>query len=143
PGITERAFVLPPASQIGPITPEQRKQLIESSVVAGVYEKVVDRESAYEKLTQRATAGSTPNSQPSAPTGAPLPTPTVPGQPADAGGGILGGLGDVLFGKTGPRGGYHEGVVTSMARSAARTLGSAAAREIARGVLGSLLGRKR
>jgi hypothetical protein len=46
--------VLPPGSQIGPITPEQRKALIQGSLVAGVYEKVVDRESAYEKLKGRA-----------------------------------------------------------------------------------------
>lgn len=54
PSITERAFVLPPRSQIGPITPEQRQQLISSSLVFGQYEKEVDRESAYEKLKVRA-----------------------------------------------------------------------------------------
>lgn len=54
PSVTERAFVLPPRSQIGPITPEQRKQLISTSLVFGEYEKVVDRESAYEKLKVRA-----------------------------------------------------------------------------------------
>jgi len=48
PGITERVYVLPPGSQIGPITPEQRQALIRNSLVAGVYEKAVDRESAYE-----------------------------------------------------------------------------------------------
>ena len=53
PSVTERLFVLPPGSQIGPITPEQRKDLIANSIVAGVYEKTVDRESAYEKLTGR------------------------------------------------------------------------------------------
>src|SRR4051812_8640140 len=54
PSITERVFVIPPGSQIGPITPEQRKALIANSPVAGVYEKTVDRESAYEKLKGRA-----------------------------------------------------------------------------------------
>lgn len=53
PGIVERAFILPPHSQIGPITPEQRRALIASSLVAGYYEKLVDRESAYEVLTKR------------------------------------------------------------------------------------------
>ena len=52
--MTERVFVIPPGSQIGPITPEQRKALIAGSLVAGVYEKAVDRESAYEKLKGRA-----------------------------------------------------------------------------------------
>ena len=54
PGMVERAMVCPPHSQIGPITPEQRQQLIRTSVVAGVYEKTVDRESAYERLKGRA-----------------------------------------------------------------------------------------
>ena len=54
PGIVERALVCPPRSQIGPITPEQRRQIIHNSLVAGVYEKVVDRESAYEWLRDRA-----------------------------------------------------------------------------------------
>lgn len=56
PCITERVFVLPPGSQIGPITAAQRKTLMEQSLVAGVYEQQVDRESAYEKLTGRAAA---------------------------------------------------------------------------------------
>ena len=54
PGIVERALICPPHSQIGPITPEQRKQLMQTSVVAGVYENAVDRESAYEILKSRA-----------------------------------------------------------------------------------------
>src|SRR5271167_2579330 len=54
PGIVERALVCPPHSQIGPITPDERRQLIQSSVVAGVYENAVDRESAYERLKGRA-----------------------------------------------------------------------------------------
>src|ERR1700712_2266019 len=57
PSVTERVFVIPPGSQIGPITPAQRAALIQGSLVAGVYEKTVDRESAYEKLKGRAAAG--------------------------------------------------------------------------------------
>ncbi len=131
PTVTERAFVLPPASQIGPITPDERRRLIESSIVAGQYEKAVDRESAFEKLKARAG------------TGQPLPGAAPTGgaaAPAQQGGGILGGLSDILFGSTGPRGGRREGMVDSMAKSAARTVGSAVAREMVRGVLGSLLG---
>ncbi|HEY9239268.1 MAG TPA: helicase HerA-like domain-containing protein, partial [Burkholderiaceae bacterium] len=56
PSVTQRVFVIPPGSQIGPITPEQRKALIAGSLVAGVYEKAVDRESAYESLKGRAAA---------------------------------------------------------------------------------------
>ncbi|CAN5784408.1 DUF853 domain-containing protein [soil metagenome] len=153
PCITERAFVLPPGSQIGPITPEQRKALIANSLVAGVYEKVVDRESAFEKLKGRAVASA--DAAKDSPTGGGvrgngsgsrgLPTGTAglpqSGQPDS--GGMFGGLSDVLFGTTGPRGGKHEGMVETLARSAVRTMGSAAGREIIRGVLGSLLGGKR
>jgi DNA helicase HerA-like ATPase len=56
PSVTERVFVYPPGSQIGPITPQQRQALIAGSLVAGVYEKAQDRESAYEKLLARTQA---------------------------------------------------------------------------------------
>jgi hypothetical protein len=56
PGVVERAFVLPPHGQIGPIRPEQRRGLIASSLVYGVYEKLEDRESAYEILKGKAVA---------------------------------------------------------------------------------------
>jgi DNA helicase HerA-like ATPase len=54
PQVVERAKIVPPRSQVGPITPEQRKQIINSSAIGGHYEKAVDRESAYEKLQARA-----------------------------------------------------------------------------------------
>jgi DNA helicase HerA-like ATPase len=53
PGIVQRAFMLPPSSQIGPVTPDIRKQIIQSSAIYGRYEKAIDRESAYEKLQGR------------------------------------------------------------------------------------------
>jgi DNA helicase HerA-like ATPase len=62
PTVVERAYVLPPASRIGPITAEERQAVISASPVAGVYEKTVDRESAYEKLKGRAAASSVPAS---------------------------------------------------------------------------------
>ena len=132
PAITERAWVLAPGSQIGPITPEQRAQLVKDSIVAGVYEKTVDRDSAFEMLKARAERAAPPA------TGAPAKS--GPAEPAPAGGGIMGGLGDILFGSTGPRGGRREGMVEAMSKSAARSVGSSIAREITRGVLGSLLG---
>ncbi|WP_395699375.1 helicase HerA-like domain-containing protein [Aquabacterium sp.] len=152
PSVTERVFVLPPGSQIGPITPEQRQALRSSSLVAGVYEKVIDRESAYEKLKGRAAASApAPQSAPlppqqQAPGGTMLPpqanVPTAgpAPAPAPAGPGMLDGLKSVLFGSTGPRGGRHEGLAESAARSAMRSIGSSVGREIIRGVLGSLLG---
>ena len=133
PSVTERVYVLPPGSQIGPITPAQRQALMQSSLVAGAYEKTVDRESAYEKLQGRANAGAV--SATSAPNGG------AAGKTES--GGIMGGLNDVLFGSTGPRGGKHDGLAQSMARSAVRTMGSSVGREIIRGVLGSLFGGRR
>ncbi|MBA2676212.1 helicase HerA-like domain-containing protein [Ramlibacter sp.] len=148
PTPTERAYVLPPGSRLGPITPEQRKALMADSLVAGVYEKAVDRESAYEKLKGRVEASAAPaQGSPSDGGGAPAAAGTTPSSTSDAGGiagSIAGGIGSILFGSTGPRGGKHEGLVESMARSAVRTIGSSVGREIVRGVLGGLLGgRKR
>jgi hypothetical protein len=53
PSMVDRAFVVPPVSHLGPITPEQRAQLISSSLVAGQYEQAVDRESAFEILQKK------------------------------------------------------------------------------------------
>ena len=133
PSVTERVYVLPPGSQIGPITPEQRSALLQNSLVAGVYEKTVDRESAHEMLQARVQAG--------ADAAQTLPGGGAAGQ--NDSGGIMGGLKDVLFGTTGPRGGVHDGLAQSMAKSAVRTMGSAVGREIIRGVLGSLFGGRR
>lgn len=137
PGPTQRAWMFAPGSQIGPITPEERRALIANSVVAGVYEKEVDRESALEMLKARAEATAA-----RAPTAAGAATGASP-----ASGGVLGGLGGSLggmvFGSTGPRGGHHDGLVDLMAKSAARSAGSAISRSILRGVLGSIMGRKR
>ncbi|MFC5499798.1 helicase HerA-like domain-containing protein [Caenimonas terrae] len=147
PSVTERVFVLPPGSQLGPITPAQRAALIQGSVVAGAYEKTIDRDSAYEKLKGRVASA-----QARAPAGnggggsEPAPAGTVGGTaaaPAPAGAGVLGGLSDILFGSTGPRGGKHEGLAESMARSAVRTIGSSVGREIIRGVLGGIMGSRK
>jgi DNA helicase HerA-like ATPase len=131
PGMVERAMVCPPHSQIGPITPEQRAAIIKGSVVAGVYEAVVDRESAYEKLKGKVLASG------GAPGG-------VAGAPAASGSGWLGSLeaaaGSVLGSGSGRRG---DTVVQAMVKSAARTMGSTVGRQIIRGVLGSLMGGSR
>jgi uncharacterized protein len=134
PQIVQRAFVLPPASQLGPITPAERQAARANSVVAGVYEKTVDRESAYEKLTGRVADGGA--SAAPAPGGrAPLGRAPAPAEaPADSGsifGDVLGGL----FGGSGKR----DSAVQAMVKSAARSIGSQVGREIIRGVLGSIL----
>jgi hypothetical protein len=116
-------------SKIGPVAPAERKQLIASSVIAGHYEKAVDRESAYEKLK-----GRTDSKQPEAPPAKAGGKTAPAGVPQQQGAGGM--LSDILFGSTGPRGGRREGVVEAAAKSMARSAG----REILRGVLGSILG---
>ena len=136
PSVTERVFVLPPGSQLGPITPQQRQALMASSLVAGVYEKMVDRESAYEKLKGRAAeAGAQAGNAAGGGNGK-----VAAGTPAEEGGGLLGGLNDVLFGSTGPRGGKRDGLAQTMAKSAVRTIGTTIGKEILRGVLGGIFG---
>jgi len=130
PSMVERAFILPPASKIGPVTDAERADIIKSSVVFGHYEKVIDRESAYEKIKGR-TADRQPAAGPA--------TGNAP-QSETGSGGLIGMLGEVLLGKTGPRGGKHPGILDAAAKSAARSIGSQVGREIVRGVLGSILG---
>jgi DNA helicase HerA-like ATPase len=121
PAPVERAFVLPPASRIGPITPEERKAVVDRSPIRNTYAQTVDRESAYERLQQRATQSS-------------IATGTAP-----EGGGLLDGIRDSIFGKRGRGDSIADAAMKSVVRSASSTIG----REIVRGVLGSLLGKRR
>ncbi len=104
PNIVERALIRPPFSQIGPIEPKERKRIIQSSLVYGFYEKLVDRESAYEMLKKRAEQ---------APKKAAA-TKKKPGR-------------------------KRQGIVETMAKSAARSIGRQIANKLMRGILGSIL----
>lgn len=133
PGITQRVYVVPPGSHIGPIDTAQRQQLIANSIVAGVYDQAQDRESAYEVLQARAAT-------------APASTGGVHGnaaaaQAADSG--LMGSVNDFLFGTTGPRGGKKDGLVQSLVKSTARNMTNQLGRQLLRGVLGSLTGSKK
>lgn len=114
PGIVQRAFVMPPHSQIGPITPEQRQQILRQSLVAGHYEQAVDRESAYEMLKQRAEQ----EAQETARTAQKPPKQTAPRR----------------------QGRQSDDVMTAVMKSAGRAMASQAGRELTRGLFGSLLG---
>ncbi|MDQ8031964.1 MAG: DUF853 domain-containing protein [Bordetella sp.] len=135
PNPTERAWILPPGSRIGPATDAERQALRQAMPLAAKYETSIDRESAYEVLTQRAAK---PAPGPAGTGKAPAPA-DAPEAPAESDGGLLKGINDILFGSTGPRGGKRDGVVQSVAKSTARQV----ARELVRGVLGSLLGSRK
>jgi DNA helicase HerA-like ATPase len=121
PQIVERAFVVAPSSRLGPLTPPERQAAIQSSVLFGHYEKLIDRESAHEKLMARNTT-------------------SEPEKVGAGGTAASGGLNDLLFGRTGPRGGQTDGLLQTVAKGVARTVSSQIGRALVRGVLGSLLG---
>ena len=116
PSVVERALICPPQSQIGPITPEQRRKIIDGSVIFGHYEEAVDRESAYEILKRRAEQA------------APAPETSYTGSSQNQRQGV---------------GRQRETAVEAMAKSAARAIGSQIGRQIIRGVLGSIFGGRR
>ncbi len=133
PAQVERSFVIAPCSRLGVLSETERSAAIKSSTIFGHYEKTLDRESAYEKL--RASVQNAP-------------TPAQPAEQARTqnkatqnGGSSGGGFSDLLFGRTGPRGGKTEGLVQAAAKSVARSIGSSVGRQIIRGVLGSILGK--
>src|SRR5690606_18850346 len=131
PSVTERVWMLAPGSRIGPATDEERAALRNGSTLASKYDQPLDRESAYEVLMAR-TEGAMTEDAPA--------TKTEQKKPAqEEDGGLLGEVSDFLFGSTGPRGGKHEGLVQSTLKSVVRR----EAGKLLRGVLGSLVGRKR
>jgi DNA helicase HerA-like ATPase len=145
PTMVERAWILPPASRIGPLTPAERGGVVGASVLQGHYEAAVDRDSAYETLKAR-TDGRQAQEPGSRPDPGTARTPTIPGRaqaPAQPPAPTGGGLSDIFFGSTGPRGGRREGMLESAAKSAARSVGSGLGRQILRGMLGSIFGGKR
>jgi len=95
PSIVERTMIRPPSARIGPVTPAERKAVIDKSPIKGKYDTPVDSESAYEILQKRMQ-----NS-------AAAPAPGQQGQAEQGGGGLLGQVGGVIgtiFGTNVPRG---------------------------------------
>jgi len=125
PAMVDRAFVVPPVGHIGPITPEQRTQLISTSLVAGIYETAVDRESAFEILQQKAQEKAAAQAQVDAQAEA------AKQQAAE---------------EKAARATAHapdsvwESIGKSVARSASSSIGRQIGTQIVRGVLGSILG---
>jgi DNA helicase HerA-like ATPase len=139
PTVTERAWIVPPASRIGPITDTERAAIREQTKpMYGHYEQSIDRESAYEKLKQpTAGAGQAGEAGASGRIGQAGEAGTAAPSTGSA---VTDALSNILFGTTGPRGGKHDGLVQSAAKSAARSVGSGLGRAILRGALGSILG---
>jgi DNA helicase HerA-like ATPase len=136
PEIVERAKIVPPRSQVGAITADQRKEIIASSIIAGHYEKAIDRESAYEILHARA-------GEKAQIAGAPPVTPSPPTPEGEKPSLLTEALGTATAAfqpKVGPRGGRYDSLATSMVKSAMRAASSSIGRQIARGILGGILG---
>ncbi len=117
PGIVQRGWILPPASAFPPIEPLERKALMDQSLVAGVYEAVVDRESAFEKLRAKAEASARVAEETMQEKA------TEKASKSDSN--------------------RSDSMVEAFGKSVARAAGSAIGRQLIRGVLGSLFGGKR
>jgi DNA helicase HerA-like ATPase len=141
PAMVERVMIRPPSARIGPITPEERKAIMDQSPVKGKYDTAIDSESAYEVLQKRVAA-------------------TAAG--GAGGGGILGQIGSIvgtIFGTNTPRGKMSTGqiiarsvtrsvtnkvvggAVADLGKSVGGSVGGSVGRAIVRGTLGGLLRR--
>src|SRR5436853_5175115 len=144
PGMVERVLIRPPCGRIGPITPEERKAIMDNSPVKGKYDTAIDAESAYEILQKR-LAGT-----------------AAPADAAGAGGGVLGQIGAIvgtIFGTNVSRGRLSTGqliarsvtrsvtnkvvggVVADLGKSVGGSMGGSVGRALVRGALGGLLRR--
>ena len=133
PSIVQRTLIRPPSSRIGSLGEQERQAIISTSPVAGQYDKVVDRDSAFEMLQRRADESARAEEQvrqqedergTSDRTGWTLPD--------------FGGSRETKPRSKNGRSGYQRQTVTeTMIKSVVRTVGTTLGREIVRGVLGS------
>ena len=147
PSVVERAKILPPRSRMGPLEPQERRDLVDRSPLFGRYEDAIDRESAHEMLEQRAAEEA--RAAAAAELDAALQRHRTlednltsarrvgsrgqrTTQPSGGGAGVLG---SILTGA----GGRRQGAAEAMATSMARTVGTQLGRTLVRGVLGGLL----
>jgi uncharacterized protein len=150
PTPVERVLIRPPESRLGTITDEERRAALQGSLVAGTYDKVVDRESAYELLAARADkrlGGGAPAGTAGAPAGpgqSERPRIFQPsGQSSGGIGGMLGGIFGSGSGASSGRGRGRESIGEAMAKTAARAISGEVARRVVRGVLGGIFGGRR
>jgi DNA helicase HerA-like ATPase len=124
----ERTIICPPRCRMGAITPEERAAVRGRSPVGAKYDTRLNRESAYEVLSQRAVPAEAPPARPG----------QAPADKAEKPSESGGAWGDLLWGTK-----RRQGMVETMAKQAARTVGSQIGRQILRGVLGGILGGSR
>jgi DNA helicase HerA-like ATPase len=149
PSVVERVMIRPPSARIGPITPEERKAIINASPVKGKYDTAVDAESAYEIIQKRISGTAATADE-------------AGGGAAGGGGGVLGQLGAIvgaIFGTNVKRGRMSTGqviarsmtrsvtnkviggIAADVGKSVAGSMGSSIGRSLVRGALGGLLRR--
>jgi DNA helicase HerA-like ATPase len=128
PSMVERALVVPPVGHIGPITPEQRQHLLANSLVAGVYEQAIDRESAFELLSAQAQAKQAEKAQADAAAAA-----AKEAEAAAKADRAAARAPDSVW----------ESIGKSAMRSASSSIGRQIGSKLVRGVLGGLLGGKK
>jgi DNA helicase HerA-like ATPase len=123
PTMVQKTLIRPPNSRLGPITPDERQQVMAASFVRGLYDQAQDRESAYETLQARASAAQAQAAQAQA-----------PAKGADPWGG------DAPASRPAPqpRASSRQSMGETFAKQLLRTVASTAGREIMRGILGSL-----
>ena len=122
PSAVQRGLICPPVSFIGPVEPSVRERIVRASLLYGYYEKSVDRESAYERLKEKASAS-------------PAAEPASDHQGSGVGGTVS---------PTPPsRGRQPDTMAETMMKSVVRAAGSQMGRSLIRGVLGSILGGRR
>ena len=146
PSMVERVMIRPPSARIGPVTPEERKKIIDASPFKGKYDTAIDSESAYEILQKRIEGTAA----------------TADGSETGGGGGILGQIGDIaatIFGTNVRRGRMSTGqviarnvtrsvtnkviggLVADVGKSVGGQMGGSIGRALVRGALGGLLRR--
>ncbi|MGC4025124.1 MAG: DUF853 domain-containing protein [Mesorhizobium sp.] len=128
PGMVQRTLIRPPASRLGPITPQERQAVINQSPVSGQYDRTVDRESAFEMLQKRAAQSKQAQAD------------EVEKQDSGSGWTIPGFGGDdkPTKGRRAPRASNRQTVTEAAIKSVVRSVGTSVGRAIVRGILGSL-----
>jgi len=135
PCVVQKTTIRPPASRMGPLTPEERAALIARSPVAGLYDQTLDRDSAYEVLQGRAAQAQQQASQAAA---------TAEAERQRAAADKVRDREEARETRAAPRprASSRQSMTETFAKSLLRTIASQAGREIMRGLLGGMSRRR-